>query len=49
MFILYKIFIFIMLLFFISCSMNINNVKKNSKIDNVEFKINKQIGVNANK
>ncbi len=35
-----------MLLFFISCSMN--NVKKNNKIDDVEFKINKQIGVNIN-
>jgi len=46
MFILYKILIYIMLLFFISCSMN--NVKKNNKIDDVEFKINKQIGVNIN-
>ena len=47
MFILYKILIYIMLLFFISCSMN--NVKKNNKIDDVEFKINKQIGININK
>jgi hypothetical protein len=48
MFILYKILIYIMLLFFISCSMNMNNIKKNNKIDDVEFKINKQIGLNIN-
>ena len=29
--------------------MNMTNVKKNNKIDDVEFKINKQIGVNINK
>ena len=28
--------------------MNMNNIKKNNKIDDVEFKINKQIGVNIN-
>ena len=29
--------------------MNMTNVKKNSKIDDILFKINKQIGVDINK
>ena len=38
---------YIFILFLISCSMNTNSNNKN-KVSNVEFKINKKIGVKIN-
>jgi len=42
-----KYIMYIFILFLISCSMNTNNNNKN-KVSNVEFKINKKIGVQIN-
>ena len=38
------------ILFLISCSMNTasNNINKSDKVSNVEFKINKKVGVQIN-
>ena len=42
-----KYIMYIFILFLISCSMNITSDNKN-KVSNVEFKINKKIGVQIN-
>ena len=42
-----KYIIYIFILFIISCSMNTTSNNKN-KVSNVEFKINKKIGVQIN-
>ena len=44
----YTIYLFI--LFLLSCSMNTtsNNINNKNKVSNVEFKINKKVGVQIN-
>ena len=42
-----KYIMYVFILFLISCSMNTNSHNKN-KVSNVEFKINKKIGVQIN-
>ena len=45
-----KYFVYIFIMFLVGCSMNSNsiNVISSDKVSNVEFKINKKIGVNIN-
>ena len=45
-----KYTIYFLILFLLSCSMNTasNNINKSDKVSNVEFKINKKVGVQIN-
>jgi len=45
-----KYTIYFLILFLLSCSMNTasNNIINNDKVSNVEFKINKKVGVQIN-
>ena len=45
-----KYTIYLLILFLLSCSMNIagDNINKSDKLSNVEFKINKKVGVQIN-